>query len=56
MGKLFMGAAIGVFVGAFAVELLNRKRPGALKSFENKVGEFATSLSDAFRAGYQGVR
>jgi hypothetical protein len=54
MGKILVGAAIGVFVGAFAVELLDRKRPGALTALWGGVLKFPASLADAFKAGYAG--
>ena len=55
MCKLIAGAAVGIFVGAFAVELLGKMSPGSLKGLGDGVGKFATSLSQAFRLGYQGI-
>ena len=55
MGKILMGAALGLFVGAFTVELIHRLQPGALKSVGDGLGKFGSSLADAFKAGYDGL-
>ena len=55
MYKVIAGAALGIFVGAFAMELLSKVRPGAFKGIGDGVGKIASSLSQAFKSGYQGV-
>jgi len=53
--KLLVGAAAGIFVGAFAVELLNKLEPGTFSSIGSGFSKFASSLTNAFKSGYQGV-
>ena len=55
MGKILVGAAIGIFVGAFAVEILNRKSPRTLEAIGNGASKVVDSVARAFRDGYRGV-
>jgi hypothetical protein len=55
MGKIFLGAAIGIFVGAFAVEILNRKSPKTLEAIGNGASKVVDSVARAFKDGYRGV-
>lgn len=53
MEKILIGAGIGIFIGAFAMEILHRTYPEAFKNIETGVGTLATSLSTAFMEGYK---
>ena len=44
MFKILLGAMVGVFVGAFAVEIVRRKRPEAVKMLENKAAALVDSV------------
>jgi hypothetical protein len=59
MSKILLGAAVGVFAGALVVELLHRLQPGLFGGLGDGIGnglsKFGSSLSDAFKAGYEGV-
>jgi hypothetical protein len=52
MMKVFGGVLIGVFVGAFAVEVFRRLRPEILASVGNKARDSADAIFSAFRNGY----
>ncbi len=54
MTKLVIGLAVGVFVGAFAVEMLNRKKPGLLKDIQARTKKTIAEVSEAFAEGYHG--
>ncbi len=56
MWKIVGGVLVGVFVGAFAVELIKRTRPDLLGSVERKARLAADALWSAFRGGYGGSR
>ena len=47
MTKLLIGAVVGVFLGAFAFEVLKRKNPAFLKAIEDQARALASSLTDA---------
>jgi Na+/H+-translocating membrane pyrophosphatase len=55
MGKILVGAVVGIFVGAFAVEILNRKSPKTLEAIGNGASRVVDSVARAFRDGYKGV-
>jgi hypothetical protein len=44
MTKILLGTIVGVFLGAFAVEMLKRKSPALLKSIEDKAAALADSV------------
>lgn len=46
MGKTLAGIVAGIFIGAFAVEVLKRKRPELILEIENRAKDFV----DAFAA------
>jgi len=46
--KIILTAIVGVFAGAFAYELLNRKQPRLVADAKNAVSDFR----QAFVAGY----
>lgn len=54
MEKAFIGFVVGVFLGAFAVELYRRKRPAGAKLLETRAAKAAHAVVDAFREGYAG--
>ena len=47
MTKILLGTIVGVFLGAFAVEILKRKSPALLKSIEDKAAALAESVDKA---------
>jgi hypothetical protein len=53
MLKILGGVVIGVFVGAFALEILNRKHPGFIRHIEDKAEKTAQAFLDAFKEGYK---
>ena len=52
MLKILGGVAAGIFIGAFAVELLNRMRPGLIEGIEDKAKHAKDSVVEAFQNGY----
>jgi hypothetical protein len=55
MGKILVGAAIGIFVGAFTVEIINRKSPNALRELADGFSKIGNAVARAFGDGYRGV-
>ncbi len=53
MVKILGGVLVGVFVGAFAVEVIRRMRPEILASVGQKAKDSADAMFSAFRNGYQ---
>jgi hypothetical protein len=47
MIKIAIGAICGVFLGAFAVELLKKKNPKFLQRIEKEAADLAASVRDA---------
>lgn len=47
MIKIAIGAIFGVFVGAFAVELIKKKNPKFLQRIEKEAADLAASVRDA---------
>ena len=56
MWKVIGGVVVGVFVGAVAYEIILRKRPGLIRSIEDKAEQTARSFLDAFSDGYHGKK
>ena len=54
MVKLLGGVIIGVFVGAFVVEVIRRTRPQMLDELERKARDAVDNVVTAFRHGYSG--
>ena len=54
MSKLIAGMVAGVFVGAFAMEMLNRKAPGLVRSLEDRTKHTVRGFTGAFAEGYRG--
>ncbi|MHC5035829.1 MAG: hypothetical protein ACYTHM_00805 [Planctomycetota bacterium] len=53
MGKTLLAVFAGVFVGALAVEILNRKKPGWSDRMVGKVKNTLGAAKQAFKEGYQ---
>jgi len=54
MTKLMLGVLAGVFVGAFALEVLNRSNPELLKGLSQRAKLAAGDFQRAFLEGYHG--
>ena len=52
MWKIFGGVVVGVFVGAMAVEVLNRRRPELLERVRDRARRTAQGAMEAFQDGY----
>jgi len=52
--KIMLGLAAGVFLGAFAVEMLERKRPGMVAGVGGRARSAIEEFRLAFRDGYAG--
>ena len=47
MIKIVIGAMCGVFIGAFAVEILKKKNPKFLQRIEKEAADLASSVREA---------
>ena len=47
MMKLLAGTVLGIFIGAFAFEVLKKKNPQFLKAIEDQANSLASSLTRA---------
>lgn len=54
MEKVLVGVLAGVFVGAFVMEVLHRKKPGLLDGVEERASRAARDFRSAFAQGYRG--
>lgn len=54
MTKVMLAMLAGVFVGAFALEVLNRKRPGLVAGLEHDANDRLDEFRRAFAEGYAG--
>lgn len=54
MGKIVIVAITGIFVGAFAMEILNRTKPGLTKGIEEKAKKVADTFAKGFGEGWRG--
>jgi len=54
MSKMFVAMLTGVFIGAFAMEVLHRKRPGLVMGVEHKTKGTLGEFKQAFAEGYAG--
>ena len=52
MGKILCGVFVGVFVGALALKLLDKSRPGWLQQARKKLKNNIKAAKDAFAEGY----
>jgi hypothetical protein len=53
MSKCMLSVIAGVFIGAFALELLNRRRPGLLAAVRDRAARAAGDFRRAFGDGYR---
>jgi NhaP-type Na+/H+ or K+/H+ antiporter len=53
MWKILGGVVVGVFVGAVAVEIINRVRPNLLTDVRERAARTTRAAIDAFHEGYQ---
>lgn len=51
MSKILIGTVVGVFIGAFAAELLRRKRPETFARIERKASEVADAVLEELGSG-----
>ena len=51
MTKVFIGAVVGIFLGAFAVEILKKKSPKTYKAITDQATQFAASVAEVFHEG-----
>jgi hypothetical protein len=54
MGKLIAVAFGGIFLGALAMEILNRTKPGLTKAIEEKAKQVADTFTKGFNDGWAG--
>ena len=52
MGKTVLGVIAGTFVGALAVEILNRTKPGFTQQVEQKAKDVVGAFVTAFKEGW----
>ena len=55
MGKILVGVALGVFVGAMVAEVIRRTNPRFLQNMTAKISRSARAAKDAFMEGYLGT-
>lgn len=53
MWKIIGGVVLGVFIGAMAVEIINRAKPDLLRDIEDKAEKAVQAFREAFREGYK---
>ena len=54
MGKIIVGVAMGVFVGAMVGEILKKTNPNFLLKIRDKIKKSARAAKNAFMEGYAG--
>ncbi len=54
MGKIIVGVALGVFVGAMVGEILKKTNPNFLLKIRDKIKKSARAAKNAFMEGYVG--
>ena len=54
MVKTVIAAVSGIFVGALAVEILNRTKPGLTKGLEESAKKVANTFVSGFKEGWGG--
>ena len=52
MGKTVIAAIVGTFVGALAVEILNRTKPELTRKLEQKAKNAVNTFVTAFKEGW----
>lgn len=53
MEKIITGIILGIFVGALAVEIMNRKKPELTRSIEKKAKSTVDAIVAAFKEGLE---
>ncbi|GAB4282138.1 MAG: hypothetical protein Kow0092_37240 [Deferrisomatales bacterium] len=53
MVKALAGAAVGVFVGAMAMEILHRAKPQLVEGLSAQVADTVKGIAGAFLEGYR---
>jgi len=53
MEKILFGVVLGIFVGAVAVEILNRKKPELTREIEKKAKDTVAAYVAAFKEGLE---
>lgn len=54
MTKVMLGVIVGVFFGAFALEVVSRNKPGLLPVIGGRLKRAADDFGRAFMEGYRG--
>ena len=54
MEKTLIAVVAGIFIGALAVELLNRKKPELTRKIEKKAKDTVVAFVAAFKEGFEG--
>ncbi len=52
MQKILIGVGVGIFIGALAVEILNRTKPELTRKIEKKAKNGVDALVAAFKEGF----
>lgn len=52
MGKMIVLAFGGIFIGALAMEILNRTKPGLTKAIEERAKQVADTFTRGFKEGW----
>ena len=53
MQKILIGVGLGIFIGALAVEILNRKNPELTRKIEQKAKDTVDAFAAAFKDGFE---
>lgn len=54
MGKVLVGVALGVFVGAMVAEIIRRTNPQWFQKLRARIQKSASAAKGAFMEGYKG--
>ena len=55
MGKILVGVAAGVFVGAMIAEIIRKTNPRFLQKIKTRITNSAKAAKNAFMEGYAGT-
>lgn len=55
MGKILVGVAVGVFVGAMVAEIIQKTNPEWLRKLKARIANSAKAAKEAFVEGYMGT-
>ena len=56
MGKILVGVALGVFVGAMVAEIIRKTDPKFLQTIRARIKKSAKAAKEAFMEGYGGAQ